>query len=157
MARWLRPHGLPVLGLDRSCLEAGPDLLVRGDAHHPPFRPVSLDGLLAANLYPHTLAQDPAARFLERWLGLLNPRGWLFLMGDQPADSGSMAEQNYQKLQAFLAEIMPGTRGPLVPGVQVARRLEQAGARNVAGVWSRPPPVGHGDGPGDAGRGGPLS
>lgn len=131
VAGWLESRGLKVWGLDRRILGDGPRQDVRADALHPPFGSGLLDGVLAANLMHHALAQDPAGVFLGRWLDLLNSRGRLFLLGDEPDAGAEPAVENYHMLQAFLAEIMPGVRGPLVPLKQVVARLQAAGATDI--------------------------
>ncbi|PID80305.1 hypothetical protein CSB20_07835 [bacterium DOLZORAL124_64_63] len=143
VGQWLSPYGLEAFGLDRLPLGAATKLAIRGDALRPPLRPGRLDGVLAVNLVPHALAQDPSGLFLERWLDLLKPDGWLFLVGDQACGTRDPAVRNYQKLQAFLAEIVPQWRGPLVSGQQIVARLEQAGARNIR--WGVEPNAGKPD------------
>ncbi len=131
VGRWLAPQGVPVWGLDRLPVNPGGSLHVRGDALNPPIVPGSLDGVLAANLVHHALAQDPSGTFLRTWLGLLKPGGVLFLLGDQPEPGRNPAARNFQKLQEFLADIMPGTRGPLVGVAKVSAALERQGAGQV--------------------------
>ena len=131
VAGWLGNRGLEVWGLDRYPLAGDLRVDVRGEALRPPFRSGELDGLLAANLMHHALAQDPSGSFLKRWLDLLNPRGRLFLWGDEPVAGADPAVLNYHKLQAFLAEMMPRARGPLVPVKQVVEKLQEAGAGGI--------------------------
>lgn len=114
-ARWLQSWGLTIWGLDRMVGHGGKHLHLRGDAHSPPIRPGSLDGVLAGNLVHHVLAQDPGGAFLNTWLDLLKSGGCLYLLGDQAEDRVKPAVRNFQKLQDLLADIQAGSRGPLVP------------------------------------------
>lgn len=109
----LEAAGVVPVGLDRLPRSLARRADLRGDARRPPLRDRSLDLLTAANLLRHLAPAGPLPPLLERWQGLLRPGGALFLFEDEPADSPA-AVRNYRDLQAFLARLLPGQRGPLL-------------------------------------------
>jgi hypothetical protein len=76
--------------------------------------PGSLDVLIAGNLVRHLLVPDARGRFLDHWLTLLRPGGCSYIFEDEPGDFPP-AVANYRDLQRFLAGLMPGRRGDLLP------------------------------------------
>jgi len=111
--RLLKASGLPVVELDCSSLASGGSLAVRGDALNPPFLEGSLDCLISGNLVRHLMVQDISGNFLNQLLNLLKPQGTFFIFEDEP-DSIAADARNFKDLQAFLAEMMPHHRGPLI-------------------------------------------
>ncbi len=109
----LKDFNLQIWGLDRLPKVAGVVADLQADALDPPILPGSLDCLLAGNLVRHLLTQNKSGSFLSRWLELLRPGGCLFLFEDEPGESIE-SEKNYFLLQAFLSQVMPATRGPLL-------------------------------------------
>lgn len=112
--RRLRGLGVAAFGLDSGPPALGVRADLRGDARRAPVLPGSLDVVIAANLVRHLLVPDPRGRFLEHWLALLRPGGCLYIFEDDPGES-SPAVANYRDLQRFLAVLMPGRRGELLP------------------------------------------
>jgi len=109
----LAESGIQVVELDCSALASGGSIPLRADALHPPILPGRLDCLLAGNLLRHLLVQDAEGAFLNRWLDLLKPGGTLFIFEDEPTLS-EPAARNFLDLQAFLADLQPTRRGPLI-------------------------------------------
>lgn len=126
LLRRLRRDGLWCAGLDRSGRGLAAAVDVRGDACRPPLRPRSLDLVVAANLARHLLPADPGLSFVDTWLGLLRPGGSLFMLEDEP--TAGAATGNHRDLQAFLARVVPGGRGPLVAAESFRSRLSPAQA-----------------------------
>ncbi len=118
----LRARGLDCVGLDRLPPAAGSTAAIVGDARRPPLRPGSLDLVIAANLVRHLWPSAPGAPFLADWLGLLRPGGSLLVLEDEPAGQPAAAAR-YRDLQAFLARVAPGTRGPLLAAAAFRRGL----------------------------------
>lgn len=131
-ASLLAAEGLPTWGLDLMPRQAGAVVDLRGDALAPPIRPGSLDCLLAGNLIHHLLAQDSTLSFIDGWLELLKPGGWLFIFGDEPAVGDDPAASNYGHLQDFLASLMPERRGVLISR---ASFIEQVSALSPELTW----------------------
>jgi SAM-dependent methyltransferase len=126
----LRRRGLHCAGLDRLPRAAGSAAEVRGDACQPPLLPGSLDLVIAANLVRHLLPAQPACGFLSLWLSLLKPGGAVFILEDEPTANPPSAAR-YRDLQAFLARLSPGARGPLVSGKAFRRKLPPVLAARV--------------------------
>lgn len=101
------------LGLERRYMDPGVRCDVVGDARRPPLRKGSLAVLVAANLVRHLTPRQRLAQWVTRWRRLLKPDGALFLFEDEPSQA-TIGERNYRDLQAFLARLMPETRGPLL-------------------------------------------
>ena len=115
---------LSVWGLDRLPEAAGVAAQLRGDALYPPVLPGSLDCILAGNLVRHLLVQQKTGSFLQLWLELLRPGGCVFIFEDEPG-SESEAVRNFKDLQAFLALLMPSTRGPLFSRSQFRKQVSR--------------------------------
>ncbi len=112
--RALLPPGSPVLlGLDLRQPALGTVCDLVGDARHPPLRPGSIDLLVAANLVRHLVPRHRLAEFIRHWRSLLKPAGALFIFEDEPSQA-TPAERNFGDLQAFLAQLMPESRGSLL-------------------------------------------
>lgn len=112
-SRSLAGYGIPIWGLDRSVPALARGVQIRADACRPPIRPHCLDLILAGNLVRHLLAQNASGVFLSTWARLLKPGGMLVVLEDSPGnDTG--ADRNFRDLQAFLAQLAPGRRGPLL-------------------------------------------
>jgi SAM-dependent methyltransferase len=126
----LRARGLVCMGLDRLPRSAGSAADLVGDALRPPLRPASLDLVIAANLVRHLWPAAPKAPFLAGWLELLRPGGSLLIMEDEPVSAPPPAAR-YRDLQAFLARVAPGSRGPLLAADSFRRGLPAALAARV--------------------------
>ncbi|MBU8871920.1 MAG: class I SAM-dependent methyltransferase [Gemmatimonadales bacterium] len=109
----LLPLKAQLISLDRVKPQVGTSPILVADAKHPPFRPRSMDLIVAANLFRHILFGEMKADFLENWCGLLRPGGALFLFEDEPTVFPPAA-RNYGQVQDFLLRLLPGERGPLL-------------------------------------------
>lgn len=124
--------GVRCWGLDRR-LPAGEspwDLV--GDARRPPLKPGAVTILVAANLVRHLAPRRRLAEFVTRWRRLLKPGGALYICEDEPGRE-TAAQRNFEDLQAFLAQLMPETRGELL----ARDRFAQLVGANIAPTdWS---------------------
>ncbi|MCP4293441.1 MAG: class I SAM-dependent methyltransferase [bacterium] len=102
-----------VWGLDRRHPYEGASWDLCADAGNPPLLNHSLDALVAGNLVRHLLVQNSSTVFLSLWLNLLKPGGRLYIFEDHPEFNPGPAF-NYQRLQKFLAKLMPGQRAELL-------------------------------------------
>jgi SAM-dependent methyltransferase len=110
----LRDSGFTVWGLDRIPPAGGSAADIVADALSPPLAAGSLDLVVASNLVRHLAVRHEGLPFLDTWLGLLQPGGSLYIFEDEPGDSPA-GTANFRDLHAFLARLMPVTRGPLLP------------------------------------------
>ncbi len=111
--RFLKIYGIETIELDCSVLAQGSSIALRADALQPPLLPQSIDCLLAGNLWRHLSVQKNLKLVLADWLGLLKPGGRLFIFEDEP-DFNDPSAVNFKELQAFLAQLQPHYRGPLI-------------------------------------------
>ncbi len=109
----LAGYGRACLGLELRHPTAGVICDVVGDARTPPVRPGCVSVLVAANLVRHLAPRHHLAQWIAHWRELLKPGGALFIFEDEPSQA-TVATRNYRDLQAFLAQLMPETRGPLL-------------------------------------------
>ena len=118
LARQQSTLSTSVVGLDLAGPCLGTAANVVGDALFPPFTRCCADVVLAGNLFRHLLPADGQGKFLSRWLRLLRPGGFLFILEDQPCShddvpvAGGWA--NYTAFQEFLARLDPQHRRPLM-------------------------------------------
>ncbi len=121
--------GVALPGLDRF---RGPDGAVSlvGDARRPPLLAGSLDLLVAANLARHLVPRDRRWGFVGGWTDLLAPGGALYVFEDEPRRSPA-ACRNFRDVQAFLAELMPLERGPLLETASMERAARRAGTWRI--------------------------
>ncbi len=128
----LAAQGHACLGMELRT--GGTDVVceVVGDARRPPLRVGSLSILVAANLVRHLTPRHHLAQWVSRWRGLLKPGGALFIFEDEPSQRTN-ATRNFRDLQAFLARLMPETRGPLMP---LARFRESVVTAEDAAAWT---------------------
>jgi SAM-dependent methyltransferase len=99
--------------MDRTHPRLGTAAVVQGDALCPPFQAGVFDLVVVGNLFRHVYLVDGPGSFLQIWQELLRPAGMLLILEDQPTTS-TPARENYNRLQAFLARLMPGNREPLL-------------------------------------------
>ncbi len=123
--------GVTSWGLDRVHPQGGTVADVVGEADSPPLLTASLDLLVVPNLLRHMIPALADFSFLGRWLDLLKPGGSLFIFEDEPG-TASRGEINYRDLQAFLARLMPESRGPLIPLEEFKTR---SSSFQKAAVW----------------------
>lgn len=119
------------LGLDLRHPATGTVCDLVGDARRPPVRPGSLKMLVAANLLRHLTPRHRLAEYVNSWRELLAPSGALFILEDEPS-LATTAERNFRDLQEFLAQLMPESRGPLLP----LARFRSDIAANAPGDWT---------------------
>jgi len=124
--------GHSCLGLERRLPAPGLQCDVVGDARRPPLRAGSLSVLVAANLVRHLTPRHHLAKWVAHWRGLLKPGGALFLFEDEPSQA-TIGARNFRDLQAFLAQLMPETRGPLL---SLARFREMVVAPEETAHWT---------------------
>jgi len=94
-----------------------------GDARRPPLKPGSLSVLVAANLIRHLVPRHKLGQYVKMWRGLLKPGGSLFIFEDEPSQATG-PQRNFRDLQAFLAQLMPESRGPLMSLKRFQQLLE---------------------------------
>jgi len=109
----LTAAGAKPLGLDLRHPGLGTVCDLVGDARRPPLRPGSLAVLVAANLVRHLVPRHRLGDIIAGWRRLLKPGGALFIFEDEPGRA-TPAERNFCDLQAFLAQLLPESRGPLL-------------------------------------------
>ena len=124
--------GHTCLGLERRHPASGVQCDVVGDARRPPVRAGSVSVLVAANLVRHLTPRHHLAKWVAHWRGLLKPGGALFLFEDEPSQA-TIGTRNFRDLQAFLARLMPETRGPLL---SLARFREMVVAPEEPAQWT---------------------
>ena len=109
----LAPFAVPVVGLDRSRfgLEDGD---VVGDARRVPVRSGSVAIVVAPNLVRHLAPRRELGQWVASWRALLKPGGRLYVFEDAPTGDAP-AHRNFRDLQAFLARLLPESRGALLP------------------------------------------
>ena len=117
--------GVKLWGLDLSPPAMGTTADIVGDACFPPITPGSLDLLVAPNLVRHLLAVSGGLEFLDLWLTLLKPGGSLFIFEDEPTND-TAATVNYRDLQDFLRQLVPESRGGLLPLAEFLELSAQA-------------------------------
>jgi SAM-dependent methyltransferase len=127
----LADHGISCWGLDLIGPEGGSVADVVGEARNLPVAPGSLDLLLVPNLLRHLAPADPALGFLDVWLEVLKPGGFLFIFEDEPVTEPHGAA-HYRDLQEFLSRLMPESRGPLLSLAEFRARLA---ARGKSSSW----------------------
>ncbi|MDX2474203.1 MAG: methyltransferase domain-containing protein [Candidatus Krumholzibacteria bacterium] len=125
-------QGLHCLGLDLRHPVGGVVSDVVGDARRAPIRPGSLKILVAANLVRHIAPRQRLGEFVLAWRRLLKPDGQLFIFEDEPSQAPP-AERNFRDLQAFLAQMMPESRGPLM---SLERFRQTVGAEAKREGWN---------------------
>ncbi len=125
-------EGCVPLGLDLHHPAVGTACDLVGDARRPPVRPGSVALLVAANLVRHLVPRHRLSEFIACWRRLLRPGGSLFILEDAPGRA-TPAERNFRDLQAFLAQLMPETRGQLLP---LARFLQMVQPESAPGQWT---------------------
>ncbi len=124
-------QGQTCLGMDirQPLSSTGCDLV--GDARRPPLKPGSVSVLVAANLVRHLVPRHKLGQYVASWRALLKPGGSLFIFEDEPSQA-TRPERNFRDLQAFLAQLMPESRGPLMP----LKRFQQLVTVEPADGWS---------------------
>ncbi len=106
-------QGKHCLGLDLRHPVTGAVCNLVGDARRAPIRPGTVRLLVAANLVRHVLPRHKLGEHVAHWRSLLKSGGMLFIFEDEPSQS-SAGVRNFKDLQAFLAQLMPEARGPLL-------------------------------------------
>ena len=125
-------EGQACVGLDLRHPALGTTCDLVGDARRPPLRPGSVKLLVAANLVRHMVPRHRLGEFVAQWRSLLKPGGHLFIFEDEPSQAPP-AERNFRDLQAFLAQMMPEARGPLL---SLERFRQAIGAQTVPDGWA---------------------
>jgi SAM-dependent methyltransferase len=126
---------VPIIGLDRALPGSGTSADLVGDALRPPLASSSCDLILVGNLVRHLIPAHPQLDFLSRWVDLLRPGGFLFIAEDEPVRQPKGAVR-YRQLQAFLAQVMPQGRGPLIGLAEFRQRslpVQKGAAWNFGG------------------------
>ena len=110
----LQKQGCDCLGMDIRPPVAGMVCDVVGDARKVPLKPGSVSLLIAANLVRHLVPRHRLGDYISQWRGLLKPGGSLVIFEDEPSQATRQV-RNFGDLQDFLAQLMPESRGPLMP------------------------------------------
>lgn len=110
----VQKQGQQCLGLDIRSPSSGAVCDLVGDARRPPIKSGSISLLVAANLVRHLVPRHKLPQYINQWRGMLKPGGSLFIFEDEPSQA-TRPERNFRDLQAFLAQLMPEARGPLMP------------------------------------------
>jgi SAM-dependent methyltransferase len=120
------------LRLDRRSPRAGSVADLVADARRLPLRRGSVDMLVCANLLRHLWPVQDGAAVPPDWRGSLGPNGILWILEDEPAGRPPAARL-YRDLQAFLAQLDPASRRPLLAQDRFVRRLRED--RQPGGQW----------------------